>query len=176
MVILATMLLCTDASRCAIAQVRAASQSQREYQVRAFLIGLVQSRGFRAAEARYEDAFIDLNDDGIDEVVVYLMSAGDWCGTGGCTTLVLKRAGNTYVLVGQIPATRPPIRALREKSKGWRILTTWVSGATFKAFEEEHLFNGKRYSISGRRVAGAPKGDIIISGNVTDEKPLSERR
>lgn len=165
-------MLCLDGHRCAIAQVGAATRSASEDAVRAFLVSLIQSDGVRTREARYADAFIDLNGDGVDEVVAYLDAPG-WCGTGGCTTLVLKRAGNSYVIVGQLPATRPPIRALGERTHGWRILTAWISGPIAKAYEGRYLFDSKRYSASRLRKDAAPEGKVIISGeDVKNAKPL----
>ena len=170
---LAIIMLSAGFHRCATAQVHAASPPAREDQVRAFLTSYVESEGMKASEARYADAFIDLNGDGVDEAVVYL-AGQDWCGTGGCTTLVLMRTQNSYVLVGRISATRPPIRALRERTHGWRTLTAWISGATFEAYEAKYRFDGKTYSIGGRRVVGTPEGDLVIPGaDVRNEKPLS---
>jgi hypothetical protein len=170
---LAVIMLPAGLHRYAIAQVPAASRPAREDQVRAFLTSYVESEGMRASETRYADAFIDLNGDGVEEVIVYL-AGQDWCGTGGCTTLVLMRAGDSYVLVGRIPATRPPIRVLRERTHGWRTLTAWISGATFKAYETKYPFDGKRYSIGGRRIVGTAEGDLVIpGGDVRNEKPLS---
>src|SRR5260370_29926519 len=42
---------------------------------------------------RYAAAFRDLDGDGTPEAIVYLMS-NEWCGSGGCNTLILKRDGN----------------------------------------------------------------------------------
>jgi len=156
---------------CVFAQVRLGSALAREDSLRAFLIAYLQSRDSDPAEARYEDAFIDLDGDGTDEAVVYL-SGSDWCGTGGCTTFVLKRAGRSYRFIGQLPATRPPIRALKEEARGWRTLTASIRGAAFEPYEQKYIFNGQRYT-SGRRVVGTATGDTLIVGNAGDEKTLS---
>jgi len=47
---------------------------------------------------RYSAAFTDLRGDGIQEALVYLTSDG-WCGSGGCTMLVLAPRGSSYTLV-----------------------------------------------------------------------------
>lgn len=44
---------------------------------------------------KYVVAFTDLNGDGKPEAVVHLVS-NDWCGSGGCTTLVLARDGDSW--------------------------------------------------------------------------------
>ncbi len=58
-------------------------------------------------------AFVDLNGDGKDEAIVYL-TGRSWCGTGGCNTYVLTRDGESYRFVARVPATRTPIRRIRQ--------------------------------------------------------------
>src|SRR5882672_6464822 len=60
---------------------------------------------------RYVVASVDLNGDGVKEVIVHLMCQS-LCGTGGCRTLVLAPAGSSYRIVSRISITRPPIRVL----------------------------------------------------------------
>src|SRR5579862_5825833 len=106
----------------AIAQLQTMSRSAVEESVRAFVGEYVKSSGPDASGARFTDAFIDLDGDGLDEVIVYL-TGRNWCGTSGCSTLILKRRGKSFRMVTRIVATRPPIRALKEVHHGWRTLT-----------------------------------------------------
>ena len=76
---------------------------------------------------RYDAVFVDLNGDGKAEAIVYLKSK-DWCGSGGCTTLILARDGDSWKLLTKISITRPPIRVLAGKSSGWRSIGVWVQG------------------------------------------------
>src|SRR5262249_20038273 len=60
-------------------------------------------------ETRYYARFVDLNDDGTKEAIVYIIGRHR-CGSGGCTTLVLLNEGSVYKLITKITLTRPPIR------------------------------------------------------------------
>ncbi len=60
---------------------------------------------------RYVRAFVDLNGDGKEEVIVYLMGPG-WCGTGGCPILILEPQRSTYRLIARILGVRPPVIVL----------------------------------------------------------------
>src|SRR6266496_4039504 len=51
--------------------------------------------------ARYSAAFVDLRGDGTQEVIVYLMGGG-WCGSGGCSTLILTPNGSSYRAITRI--------------------------------------------------------------------------
>ena len=76
---------------------------------------------------RYDAAFVDLNADGKPEAIVYLTSK-DWCGSGGCTTLILVRDGDSWRLLTKIAIARTPLRILASKSSGWRSIGVWVEG------------------------------------------------
>lgn len=60
---------------------------------------------------RYAVAFVDLKDNGTKDVIVYI-TGQRWCGSGGCTTLVLAPFGSSYGVNSKIVVTRPPIRVL----------------------------------------------------------------
>jgi len=112
--------------------------------------------------------FADLNGDGRLEAVVYLTSSG-WCGSGGCTTLVLVRDADSWRLLTKITVTRPPIRVLSKKSKGWRNLGVWVQGGGVQpGYEAELQFDGKTYPANpsmnwGRRATRNADGKTLIA-------------
>jgi hypothetical protein len=60
---------------------------------------------------------VDLNGDGAPEVIVYVSSKA-WCGSGGCTMLILAREKSTFRIITRTTITRPPIRILKSKSQG----------------------------------------------------------
>ena len=60
-------------------------------------------------------AFSDLNGDGKQEAVVYMMGP-NWCGTGGCHALVLSPDGSTFKVVMDASVSRLPISVLPTKS------------------------------------------------------------
>ena len=112
-------------------------------------------------------AIADLNGDGRREAVVYLTSK-HWCGSGGCTTLILVRDDDYWRLLSKIPITRPPIRLLRTKSNGWRNIGVWVQGGGIQpGYEAELRFDGKTYPANpsmprARPLKGKTEGEMLI--------------
>ncbi|ART79409.1 hypothetical protein [Oceanisphaera avium] len=98
------------------------------------------------ADIKYHQARVDLNEDGIDDVVVLLQGA-KWCGSGGCTFLVLEgRAANdnprfpVYKILSQSTVTQAPIRVSEVENQGFKNLIVHSDG------QEKLLeFDGERY-------------------------------
>jgi hypothetical protein len=115
---------------------------------------------------RYSSALVDLKDDGAREVIVYLTGDG-WCGTGGCTTLVLEPEGPSYRVVTKITITRPPIRVLTSRSNGWHDISVV---ARINGIEPAHdavlSFDGKSYpgnpTAPPSRKKTAAGGKIVV--------------
>jgi hypothetical protein len=130
----------------------------------------------RNKTARYLDASVDLNDDGNDEIIVYLI-ANDWCGSGGCFTLILDTRGATYKVISEIMVTHPPIRMLTNTSNGWHSLSVLVrGGGILKPYEVELSFNGKTYpgspSDQAARILDKASGKIVIADDFRIAKPI----
>jgi hypothetical protein len=125
---------------------------------------------------RFSAALVDLHDSGRREIVVYLTSDG-WCGTGGCTMLILDPEGTSYQVVARIVVVRLPIRVLTSKSNGWYDVSVVgrINGLA-PTYEAILSFDGKSYPSSpstpgARRLDRRAKGKIVIP--VTAEsKPL----
>jgi hypothetical protein len=128
---------------------------------------------------RYSAAFVDLRDEGDQEVIVYLSSDG-WCGTGGCTLLILAPEGTSYRVVTKVPATDLPIRIFATKSNGWKnIGVVKRMGAVQPAREAVLSFDGRTYRTnrtnpsvhrshpSDRNVQGT-----IVMAETAEDKPL----
>ncbi len=124
---------------------------------------------------RYIAAFRDLNGDGTPEAIVYLM--GNWCGSGGCTTLILTQDAGSWRIVTRITIARLPIRVLTNTSHGWRSIGVWVQGGGIRSgYEAELRFNGKSYPRNpsvppARRLTGKPAGEVVIASE-RDATPL----
>lgn len=77
--------------------------------------------------------------------LVYVVAPLDWCGSGGCTTLVIDRTAATPRIVAEISLTWQPIRVLPTTSHGWHDLGLLVgSGAETW---DTYRYNGRRYRL-----------------------------
>jgi len=63
---------------------------------------------------------------GPERQFVAFVESRDWCGTGGCTTLVLERSTTGVREVASISVSRTPILVLQSRTNGWRDLSVWV--------------------------------------------------
>jgi len=88
----------------------------------------------------YRVGLVDLNNDGTEDALV-LLTGPDWCGSGGCTLVIFRGAGNSFALVSSSSVTLEPIRVLREYSKGWSKLLVHSRGRG----EVVLNFDGKKY-------------------------------
>ena len=119
-------------------------------------------------------AFSDLNGDGKQEAVVYMMGPNR-CGTGGCHALVLSPDGSTFKVVMDASVSRLPISVLPTKSHGWHDLGVAFAGGGPGAGVAEMKFNGKTYPDNptvppAKLLKGAGSGKILI--RETDGEPL----
>ncbi len=115
----------------------------------------------------YLVAAADLNDDDADELLVYLNSDG-FCGSGGCTLLILTPRGNSYRVITRATIVRLPVRALDTRSNGWRNLAVRVQGGgILEGYEAELRYDGASYPSNpsmppARRLQGIASGEILF--------------
>jgi hypothetical protein len=147
----------------------------QEGSLRKFLQNYVGSRGVNEGKAtRYFAAFVHLRDDNTQQAIVYLTSDG-WCGSGGCTMLILEPKGSTYRVITKVTITRPPIRVLSTKTNGWHDLAVRVQGGGIvHAYEAKLPFNGKSYPINASMPAAQPltteiAGEVVMPTSVAGE-------
>ena len=119
-----------------------------------------------AAPMRYALAWSDLDDDGVEEAIVYL--AGMYfCGSGGCNTLVLTPAGPMWRKVGEISVSRTPITVLESSTNGWKDLTVAVAGGGGEAGTALLRFDGRAYpsnpTVAPAEMTGET-GTVLIAG------------
>lgn len=100
---------------------------------------------------------IDLNADGQEEIFVRFMSSY-FCGTGGCTFLLLDKYGE---IITKFSVTRAPIFAEPTKENGWALLLVKDAGV-FK----ELKYNGGKYpsnpSVLPKAPYDAPSGHAEV--------------
>ncbi len=97
--------------------------------------------------------------------VAYLQG-NTWCGSGGCTLLVLKSMGSSYEVIGKVTTVSAPIVFLGMKNSGFPEIGVWVQGGGIqKGYEAALSAKGGKYpaspSISGRRVPTG-RGAVLI--------------
>jgi hypothetical protein len=120
---------------------------------------------------RYSFAVVDLNSDGNPEVIVYL-TGNNWCGSGGCTTLVLSSDNSTFRVITRITVSRPPLRMFTAKTNGWHEIGVWVQGGgAATGYEAELSFDGRTYpnnpTVSpARRLAGNTPAQVLLPNKV----------
>ena len=92
----------------------------------------------------YEYALTDLNGDGTPEAIVLITDA-HYCGSGGCTMIVLRGDREGFRMISSSTISGKPIRVLAESRKGWKSLSVFVAGGGATEGEVFMRFNGKRY-------------------------------
>ena len=150
------------------AQQPSAISSAAEDSLKRFLQNYARRPRLEDDEAiRYFAAFVDLNGDGKNEVIIHL-AGRSWCGSGGCPTLVLASEASSYRVITKITITQPPIRVLTGASHGWRNISVWVQGGGIQpGYEAELRFNGKNYPSNpsvppARRLATQADGRVVV--------------
>ena len=136
----ASFICCTEGAKAQRQENSAKVANDLEEFLRQFVQGLTQR------DLRYFSAFVDLNGDQRDEVIIHLVGP-DMCGAaGGCMTLVVTPGPSGYRLVTDIASTSPPIRMLATSSNGWSDLAVFVLGTGRTAGYEARLtYNGATY-------------------------------
>lgn len=118
-------------------------------------------------QINYVAAFRDLDGDGKSEAIVYLRDR-NWCGSGGCNTLILKHNADSWQVVSNIRISRPPIRMLDNVSHGWHSIGVWVVGGGIQnGYEAQLDFNGKSYptnpsTVPVKRKSETAVGELVI--------------
>lgn len=94
---------------------------------------------------RYSYALTDLNDDAIQEVIIYIHGVS-LCGSGGCRLLLLMRNGSFFTIITHETGARLPIRVLPRKNNGWHGISVWRQGGGNLSGNTDILsFDGKSY-------------------------------
>jgi hypothetical protein len=115
---------------------------------------------------RYVAVFVNLDDWGPEEVIVYWLSA---CGSGGCNVEILTQEKDSFRHQSRMTIANPPIRVLDSKSYGGHDLGIWVRGGGIQPGREGRMqFNGNAYPLNP---SAAPITPPNASGKtvITDE-------
>ena len=148
------------------AQFKHPATSSEAYSLRKFLQDYA-GHSDQEKTTRYKSAFVSLADEGSREVIVYLSGDG-WCGSGGCTTLILATEGPSYRVVTKITITRPPVRVLTGKANGWHNISVQVrGGGVHPGYVAELMFDGNSYPNNpsappARELSGKNIGEVVV--------------
>ena len=99
--------------------------------------------------------------------LVYLVGP-EFCGSGGCKLLILRRTGDAYAVLGDTTVTRAPIRALSTRTNGLPDIGVRVAGGGIpQGYEARLTFDGARYPSNptvapAERIDGA-EGVVLIT-------------
>ena len=109
------------------------------------------------SERKFQFYKIDLNGDGKDEIFVRFMTPY-FCGTGGCTFLLLDDHGE---IITEFSVTRAPIFAETTKVNGWSLLLIKDQGV-FKELKYENGTYPSNPSLLPKAPYDAPSGHAEI--------------
>lgn len=123
--------------------------------------------GPETGEVRYFSGQIDLDGDGVDEIIAHV-AGPTVCGSGGCTTLVFTPEGSGLRRVADVSVSRPPIVAAETRTNGWRDLVVSVSGGGAQSGQALLAFDGTAYpgnpTVAPAQALGeAPPGTVVIA-------------
>lgn len=116
--------------------------------------------------ARYKRADADLDGDGRSEALVYVTDPS-YCGSGGCTLLVLSPGERGYRMALRSTVTQLPVRLLPTFTRGWRDLGVTVSGGGItRPYVARLRFDGHSYpgnpTAAPRMSSNQPLGRVLI--------------
>jgi hypothetical protein len=114
-------------------------------------------------------------DNGKPEDIVYVSGQG-WCGSGGCTLLLLEPAESTFKVLGKVTIVQLPVRLLPSTKDGYPdIGVTVQGGGTLTGYEAVLSFNGESYpgnpSLPPAQKVTVVQGKVIIA-NTEGSVPL----
>lgn len=111
--------------------------------------------------SNYDYRRIDLNEDGRrDAIILFKTPYGYWCGTHGCTMLVMEAHNDHFTLVNSIQPVRPPIYETSNKTNGWKDIVIRVSGRWHKAKNVSAKYNGQQYPLDPSDIEPAAGHEI----------------
>jgi hypothetical protein len=101
-----------------------------------------------------------------EEEIVYV-SGQSWCGSGGCTMLILEPAESSFKVLGRVTIVQLPVRLLSSMENGHPDIGVRVRGGGIQpGYEAVLSFDGTTYPTNpslppARRVTGIEGKEII---------------
>jgi hypothetical protein len=109
------------------------------------------------SDRKFQFYKVDLNDDGQDEVFVRFLTSY-FCGTGGCTFLLLDKSGE---IITKFTVMKAPIFIETTKINGWSLLLVRDSGV-FKELKYKNGTYPSNPSMLSKAPYDAPSGHAEV--------------
>lgn len=119
---------------------------------------LMEEKG--KSNTKYAYNKIDLNDDGVDEIIIYIVGS-KWCGSGGCTALIAREEDNQYKLITKVTVLTPPIIVTNDKTNGYKNIIVYSIGGGIKSGYRILKYDGKRYPANPSLEESIPIGATV---------------
>ena len=116
--------------------------------------------GGLSENSRWLVAHTDLNGDGADEALVYLIDPTS-CGTGGCSLYVLAQQSGAWTVTDVIGPSRLPIYRLDPGDDGWAMLGVTIGGGGAQPAVMTVAHDAKGYQTNP---TVAPAKVVVVSG------------
>lgn len=115
---------------------------------------------------RIEAVTLKIKGRAAEEIIVYV-SGWLWCGSGGCTLVILEPSGSSFRVLGKVTIVKLPVRVLNSTSHGLPDIGVYVQGGgILNGYEAVLSFDGAAYpsnpSLPPAYEAARPKGKKII--------------
>lgn len=101
----------------------------------------------------YDVAYYDLNSDGFKDAFVYLNDR-NWCGSGGCTSLIFKGSESEFVFSSKVMIVKKPIIVSASSSHNWFDIIVNTGGISSVILKSD----GLRYPLN-------PSTQPVVSNN-----------
>jgi hypothetical protein len=109
-------------------------------------------------------------------VELVYVSGQRWCGSGGCTLLILQPQGSSFRVIGKVTIVQLPIRLLSSARNRYPNLGVRVQGGGIQAgYEAELSFDGKAFPenpslppaqrltrIEGKEIIATTQNSILL--------------
>jgi len=108
--------------------------------------------------------------EGADALTLVYLAGPEYCGSGGCRLLILRRDGDSYTVLGETTVTRAPIRVLSTRTNGLPDIGVRVSGGgVAEGYEARLVFDGSRYpsnpTVAPAERIDSAEGVVLITDN-----------
>jgi hypothetical protein len=111
--------------------------------LRVFLQSYLKDPTSEDSTTRYSTATVSL--DGKTPMRLVYISGQQWCGSGGCTALLLTSDRSLFKVIQKFTSVQLPIRVLSTTTAGWHDLAFWIRGGGSSPVMVVLRYDGSKY-------------------------------